>query len=221
MRKSSLSPCPLLSLGNMYTYSQYCTKFKLERSLKSKKMYRMYCETIAVSTDCCAAMPTYPINANLSFAPCTTIAGSVPCQKKETKMYVDNDKHIESSKINYLTQRADNLWYTQHDKLRKQFGLIDDDAPQTAQEIVDRITSGKYVLKVDTKDKKNYDPVRYISWRDPTVKADQAGFDAAMKLFEKAKQDTMDIIAIDTPMNALAAVKALEAWTVPAVTPVV
>jgi len=203
----------------MKSYKEYCDWQKVKPfSDKSKKLYKMYCETISVSSDCnsCVRMPNYPVN--ISFAPCTNMAEAVPAQKKETKMYVDNDKHIESSKINYLSNRVETIWYQKHDALRKQFGFQDDAAPVTAQEIVDRITAGKFVLKADSKDKRNYDSVRYIQWRDPTVKEDQAGFDAAMKLFEKAVQDTRDIVAIDTPINALAAVKALEAWTVPATT---
>jgi len=175
---------------------------------------------IQIYEEFCKAARNIPDVANDCFAPCTNTQEAVPCnpgcipckpQKKETTMYVDNDKHIESSKINYLSQRVSGIWYIKHAELMRQFGLVDDEAPSSAQEIVDRITSGKYVLKADTKDKKNYDPIRYIRWRDPAVKEDQDGLDAAMKLLDKARQDTIDTVAIDTPINALAAVKALEA----------
>src|ERR1700743_2523228 len=58
-----------------------------------------------------------PINP-FSLGNCVT-ATPMPCQtaacnnKQGNKpMYVDNDKHIESSKINYLTERLESSFYT-------------------------------------------------------------------------------------------------------------
>jgi hypothetical protein len=139
----------------------------------------------------------------------------VPCQevKGNKPMYVDNDKHIESSKINYLNDRRENLFYSKRADLQKQFGLVDDEAPITANDLVKRIQDGKFVIPTDKGDAQNYEATRFIKWRDPAAKKDQAGYDAAIKQYAVANQDTKDVIAIGTPAEGLAAVKALDAWT--------
>jgi hypothetical protein len=191
----------------------------------ARKLYNMYLETEKVSTDMniTNSFPAGAIWNNMmvcdemvSFAPSTPqVCNSVPCAKAKgnNPMYVDNDKHIESSKINYLLSRLENLEYTKRTALEEQFGLRNDIAPDTAQAMVDRIQAGKFVLKADTKDKSVYEPTRYIVWRDPAVKEDQAGYKIAVKAMDDAAQNVRDLIAIDTPANALAAVKAFEAWT--------
>ena len=143
------------------------------------------------------------------------VCNTVPCAKPKgnNPMYVDNDKHIESSKINYLSDRAATVQYRKEQDARKTFGLVDDMAPETAAELVKRIQDGKFILKDETKDKNVYEPARYIKWRDPAVKEDTAGFRAAVDALAKVYQDTKDTIAIGTPAEGLAAVKALDAWT--------
>jgi hypothetical protein len=198
-------------------------------------MYYYYLETFEASTDIKKDdmnFPTTSINglkANwmimdecVSFAPCPPQACTVPCakpaykepNKKEKTMYVDNDKHIESSKINYLSGRVENIYFKKDAELRKQFGLVNDESPETAVEMVKRIQDGKFIIKDEYKDKRTYgDAARYITWRDPAVKEDQAGYKAALKAFDVAHQDARDTIAIGTPAEGLAAIKALDAWT--------
>src|SRR5216684_2019374 len=48
---------------------------------------------------------------------------TAPCQKGNNPMYVDNDKHIESSKINYLTDRASYVFYHKQNELPAKFGF--------------------------------------------------------------------------------------------------
>ena len=73
--------------------------------------------------------------------------------------------------------------------LRKQFGLENDDYPMSAQELVNRIAAGKFILNPETKDTTQYskgDVLRNITWRDPAIKKDQAGYDAAEKALGEA-----------------------------------
>lgn len=152
-----------------------------------------------------------------SFAPYDEpqVCNSVPCQVKtkgNKPMYVENDKHIESSKLNYLNDRLANVGYEKDYSLRKTFGLVNDDAPQSAEDLVKRIQDGKFILGDNAK-KQNYDPVRYITWRDPSVKKDEAGYEAATKDFRKASKAAQDVVAIGTPSEGLAAIHSLEAWT--------
>jgi hypothetical protein len=193
-------------------------------------MYYFYKEAQAASTDMKDEMSyttTATVNANwISFAPMTypQVNCTVPCakpaynepNKKEKTMYVDNDKHIESAKINYLYDRANSVFYKKADELPRLFGLSDDAAPRTVSDFIKRIQDGMFTIKDESKKDVEgyfYRPIEGIRWRDPSVKEDTAGHKAAMEALNTAYQDTKDTIAIGTPAEGLAAVKALDAWT--------
>jgi hypothetical protein len=191
-------------------------------------MYKQYLEVKEASTDMKEDMNTWNLPgvgvmtyaANVSVCtdcPPPAVKCMVPAQKKEKNMYIDNDKHIESSKINYLSSRIEGIYFKKNEALHKQFGLVNDEPPETAVEMVKRIQDGKFVIKDEHKEKRTYgDAARYITWRDPAVKEDKDGYKAAMKLFDVAHQDARDAVAILSPDAGLVAVKDLEAWTVPA-----
>jgi len=149
-------------------------------------------------------------------------AKTEPVKKKENPMYVDyvtNDKHTESAKTNYLLQRASNVKYKIQEDLRIKFGLNDDETPHTAQELVDRITSGKYILPTEKEAELLNDrcwpypsAMAGIKWRDPAVKEDRAGYKAAEKQLETAFDDVHDAVMIKSNDDALAAIKEFETW---------
>lgn len=116
-------------------------------------------------------------------------------------------------KRNYLQGRIYETQSAKNHDLMKTFGLVDDDAPATAKEFIQRIQDGKFVLKKETEDKKTYRPADFITWRDPAVLEDQEGFAAASVKFSVAVTDAVDTakIAAD-PADGLKALKALEAW---------
>lgn len=160
-----------------------------------------------------------PFTNFFQFAPLSNqpqVCQEVPCAKPKgnNPMYVDNDKHIESSKINYLNGRVEGIFYQKDRALEKQFGLVSDPRPSSAKELVDRILAGKYVLPDgDAATKSRYEPSDAITWRDPAVKKDAAGYEAASAVLQKVRTDTIDTIAIGTPVEGLVAVKALDAWS--------
>lgn len=166
-----------------------------------------------VSTGTCNTVSLEPIYPQDCTAPCKPDypKGFGP-NKKEKAMYVSDDKHIESSKINYLSDRIENAYYKANDKARKAFGLEDDTPPQTAEDFIKRIQDGKFMLNDETKKKNVYEPSRYIRWRDPSVKEDKEGFEADMKEFGALQQDARDAVAVLSPAEALAEVKKLDAW---------
>jgi len=70
---------PFINLDTAFTY------------IDKKEKMNIVCENTSFNEMIC-----YP-----SLAPCTPqVCNPVPCQKGNNPMYVDNDKHIESSKIN-------------------------------------------------------------------------------------------------------------------------
>lgn len=208
-------------------YNTYCRKMGLNRSkTQSRTMYKYYLEAREASADIKKDemyTPVFGMNAIYSVSTITPtqvctemkkLCPSVPCQEKNGKtMYVDNDKHIESSKINYLQDRAQMAYYKAAGKLPKTFGLENDAVPETPLELVKRIQDGKFVTRKETEDKKSYEPARFIVWRDPSVKEDKEGYAVAEKALGEVHKDTRDAIVIGTPAEGLAAVKALDAWT--------
>lgn len=111
----------------------------------------------------------------------------------------------------YLNHRLWNVSNEKETEIRKIFGLTDDGRPTSAKELVDRITAGKYVLG-DRQDDYTYDPLMFIEWRDPAVKKDPDGAAAAMKIKEEKSTDVEDIIMTGSSIDALAAIKAFQAW---------
>lgn len=211
------------------TLNEYRNKFFPDKTKRQcRQYYNMYKEVEKVSTDMkfnymlpaiasTGMSTTEYIEKYHPFAPYDEpqACNPVPCQKPigNNPMYVDNDKHIESSKINYLIERAGSAFYEANQKITEAFHLENDPAPMTAAELVKRVQDGKFLLNDDTKNKSQYEPARYIQWRDPALPADQVGAKAAREVLEKLFQDTKDTIAIGTPAEGLAAVKTLDAWT--------
>lgn len=82
---------------------------------------------------------------------------------------------------------------TQREKLRSQFrkdfGLVDDDEPRTAAELIKRITDGQYTVDAKRLDEKAWNPIGYVRWRDPSKVEDKAGFQAAEEKLDAAYAD--------------------------------
>ncbi len=115
-------------------------------------------------------------------------------------------------KQSYLRNRLERIYYAKKDDLMKTFGLVDDEAPNTFEELLARIQAGKYVIDEKDAKKRAYLGLDYLRWRDPAVKEDRAGFDAAKEELKKEKQLIEDQIAIADPAVALPLVQALETW---------
>lgn len=118
----------------------------------------------------------------------------------------------------YLEGRLQDIYYTKRDPLEAKFGLTDDDAPRTPKEFKERMDAGKFQIRGIDIDKDKGEQYRYwhwtdlIRWRDPAVKADQEGFDAAKKDLKAKRQAALDIIKIGEPADGLKAIQELEAW---------
>lgn len=148
-----------------------------------------------------------------NIAECNTGCYNIPTPKGNNPMYVDNDKHIESAKINYLSDRAATARYAAQDKITEAFNLSYPAAPKTPEELVAAITAGNYTITPKTERNRYHNAMENIVWRAPTVVADPDGAAAAKKVFETLYKSTQDAIMIGTPADALTAVQALDAWT--------
>lgn len=175
----------------------YITPYLTASSLACKSV------PVAISTDsyCNKQEGNNPMN----YATATVQAGTTETQDQRK----------------YLSNRLDEVYYTQLRPLEAKFGLTDDRPPSTPKELKERIESGKFTIVGLPKDDEDDEDECYfygswsrmLKWRDPAKKADHDGYEAATKELRDLKQKTLDIIKIDEPKAGLDAIKALEAWT--------
>ena len=155
----------------------------------------------------------------------TSPAGIKESPTRNKKMYdCDGNYNEVAAKKDYLETRA---WRIKDEKvfeLRQKFNMDNDPYPKTMKEFVKRIQDGKFVLEkratkdgVEDEDNSFYfDPwnLRGLSWRDPSKVKDEAGYDKAREELDTRFTAIQDIIAIDTPENALKAIQEWEKETV-------
>lgn len=140
-------------------------------------------------------------------------------QEKENTMSYDTLKFRETAegkRVQYLEERASALFYEKDSDLQKQFGLRDDDYPQEAEELVKRIQDGKFTITEKTPNNIFFGSGAFgrLRFRDPAMKRDEAGYNAAYQKLQALLQDTKDAIMIKSADEGLAAVKAFEAATI-------
>jgi hypothetical protein len=142
-----------------------------------------------------------------------------PCQKKEEDMNsyanvtaaMNISDTTEKDQRRHLQNRLYDIASSKKYALKKQFGLTNDDTPNTFEELLARIQGGKYVIDEKNAKRRDYNGgLGYVTWRDPAVKEDQAGYDAAKKELDAAQQKVSDDIAILPPADGLASLRAFE-----------
>ena len=148
-----------------------------------------------------------------------------PGKKKEKDMYntlqVNPSIRIEPTQAfsaietaqDHLIERLSDATEAKIQAAKAAKGLINDDRPRTAQSFVDRILAGKFVIPEDRKNQTSYDPTDYITWRDPSIKKDEAGFEAIATAVNAASDEVMDTIIVNGNEAGLAAIKAFKAKT--------
>lgn len=188
---------------------------KFREDKKVSDMFKMMPPATTASMSQCFATVSdnYFGNSPTPCRPAECIPYDCKKQKGNNPMYVNNDKHIESSKINYLSDRASNVYYAKMSPLDKTFNLDRPRVPETAEDLVKAITDGNFSIKPKDEQSSYHRATDNIIWRNPSVVADRDGYTAAVKSLDAALQDTKDMIAIGTPAEGLSAVKTLEAWT--------
>jgi hypothetical protein len=98
------------------------------------------------------------------------------------------------------------------DGYRAQYNLDDEKTPDTAADLVARITAGKYVFTSEEDSKRHTwgNPIGYIQWRDPAKVKDEAGYEKAVKALKKDLGSALNQIIVLTPAQGLDALNAFE-----------
>jgi len=152
---------------------------------------------------------------------------SKPLEVKENTMNTLNvvasaaqtpTQSLEQETRNYLRSRLSKSYFDKCDELRPAFGLNDDPAPLTPKEVIERITSGMYLLPPEDDyndaDLTWYRPWDAIRWRDPAKKKDRIGFSLATKTLQKDRDATLDAIMTLDSKAALEALQKFESTTI-------
>lgn len=200
---------------SIYEWGQlpFKTKLKLmqqhedEKIMVKKQMdaYKRDSQQL-VSLGCCKKATT-PDYTNLVCSPVTEEVEKENNMNTSIQVAVNDDQTKR-----YLKDRLYAVTHEKRTALSRKFGMIDDEAPRTANELIKRITDGKYVIRKDRGDSRTYsDSLAYINWRDPAVTKDEAGFDAANDKLEKAQTAVKDQIVVLDAEKGLAALQTFEA----------
>ncbi len=112
----------------------------------------------------------------------------------------------------WLRDRVSQIGCDLFDPLARQFGVKDDKSPRTFADVLARLTSGKFTIPEEKKNRESYDPLNWVEWRDPSIKKDEAGFKLAEAALETAKVQTLDSINVLDPEKGLSAIQALQSW---------
>lgn len=119
--------------------------------------------------------------------------------------------NTESKQRSFLTGQLYDAYETAKMALKRQFGLIDDETPETMPDLVKRIQDGLFVIPEKYKDAKVYGSLGSIRWRDPKKVEDKDGFAAAKVDLKKTFAEAQRIIMILTPAEGLKALQDFEA----------
>jgi hypothetical protein len=119
----------------------------------------------------------------------------------------------------HLLRRAAEAQNTKYNDLRKAFHLDDDAEPATVKDFIQRIRDGKFVIDLTEKEQAErtfWSTERLIEefqWRDPSVPADEEGFEKATAALRQSLNDVSDEIIVKTPEAGLEALRAFQAKT--------
>lgn len=194
---------------------------------KRKHLKTMCCEgkkaPICISDGCatnsladCVPCKTVPVKP-LKCVPQAYIK-SMPSICQGEKEEVMNTVDYSATQRRHLTERAYTVRFEKENELSKHFGLTDTPQPKTVKEFIEFIKTDKFTVG----DEKNmdrklrwsaWDAAEWIRFRDPDIKEDQDGFDAAMELVNKDYKALKDDILILEPKEGLEKLRAFEEKT--------
>jgi hypothetical protein len=126
-----------------------------------------------------------------------------PMNTAVSAISVSNEKSQEAKAFDRILNRMREALSTKDAALLKEFGMVNEDAPRTPKALVQRILDGLFVIPETYEDQYCYNPSEYITWRDPNVKKDKAGYEAARKVLDKKYEEVVDNIYVSTVEEGL------------------
>jgi hypothetical protein len=157
------------------------------------------------------------INYRMNKLDCCVQDIPAPIQIKEEKMNTANSvatlvsvskETTEERRISFLLDQLTDANYRKTAELRRSYGLLDDERPRTAQELVDRIKDGQFELDEKTKDDRGF--FEHIRWCNPKIKKDKVGYEEASKKMEEAHRQASRTIILKDQAEGLEALEKFE-----------
>lgn len=134
-----------------------------------------------------APMPALGYQMLDCFVTSTCVAQTPYIQKKKEEPMIN----MENDQRNYIERRIYDVMEEKEISMSRHFKLLDDESPKTAEETIQRIKDGNFVLREKNSFWGNSFNDR-VQWRNPAAVKDQDGFDAAEKRMFEAKKTLMD-----------------------------
>lgn len=201
-------------MGRGVVFSTDETRSNLENKVTLDMQYLTTSGWISVPT---AATSIYnPPNYSLAYCnEAQTV--DIPEKKRDYGCIKEEEKETNMSHYDATERLINRLSSIRNDKyheLRKTFGLTDDATPESLNEFIARLTSGKFTFPQDKRDSKwgIYSILDSIRWRDPSKKEDEAGFEIAAEKLADAYASTQDEIIVKTPTDPNAGLAALNSF---------
>jgi hypothetical protein len=144
---------------------------------------------------------------------------NIPCQeevgpRKEPTMYNEfNTPYVYNDTENgkeALMENAESVFFQSRTALKRKYGLLDNEAPSNAQQLVDAIKNNQYVLSQNM-DEGWFGNYFGIQWRDPSKVKDTSGFEAAYKTVTNQYKDLSLLIKVSSVADGYAAFKTFKA----------
>ena len=136
-----------------------------------------------------------------------------PCVYKPTPVQKEEETTPMFDTKRYLRDRIEDTWLIGKKELARKFNLIENDHPNTAKELVDRIKSDQFTLPTMDEDgitAYGTGPFGLI-WRSPDKVADRKGYEEAAKVLLETKRDTVDVILALPEQDGLKALQDFKA----------
>jgi hypothetical protein len=164
-------------------------------------------------------MPTakVPVGYSVAAAPVVGYCANAVPQQEVKKMntansmaIVTSSETIEERRISFLVNQLESAKHRKDLELQRHFGLIGDERPATATELVERIKDGLYVIPEHGKDVRSYYSFDYIEWRNPKIKKDQEGYNKAEKEMQAEAREANRTIVLSDPEKGRSALEKFE-----------
>lgn len=157
-------------------------------------------------------IPTPNVIISKFLVPFTDTQNPAPTRKKN--MCYDCETYsTEQTKRDHLNHRVDRIHRDLTTALQRKYGLVDDETPKTFKELLDRLTTGMYVIDKKYLELEEYNPrncLLNVEWRDPSKESDQAGYNKANEKLTVAWRKVLDDVVILPVLEALASVREFE-----------
>lgn len=141
-----------------------------------------------------------------------TTTYTVEIKKEEETMNTIRFEDTQEGKAQvHVLRRANDAFLEKESELLKHYGLRNDEAPRSWNELVKRIKDGKFKIDDDHAMLKTYGSgTEYVEWRDPKIEKDHEGFEKSMDKLRKLLAETKDVIIVKSPADGLEMIEKIQ-----------